>query len=56
MEKKLYNRCLKCGRVLKNLEYRQRGYGKICWEKVHSDIVSNRLFEVQRREGENGPV
>ena len=30
---KLYKVCLRCGRKLKNLEARQRGFGKICFEK-----------------------
>ena len=35
---KEYDRCLRCGRKLKKSEYRLRGYGKICWEKI---IVKN---------------
>lgn len=30
---KEYDRCIRCGRKLKNPEYRQRGYGAVCWEK-----------------------
>lgn len=33
-EKTDYQRCIRCGRKLKNPEYRERGYGKICWEKT----------------------
>lgn len=33
MEKE-YVICLRCGRRLKNPEYRIRGYGKTCWEKI----------------------
>lgn len=32
--KREYYRCLRCGRALKNPEYRLRGFGKVCWEKV----------------------
>lgn len=32
-----YDRCLRCGRKLKNEEYRKIGYGKICYEKQLSN-------------------
>ena len=38
-----YNRCRRCGRVLKDPESRQVGYGKVCLEKIQRD-QSNRLF------------
>lgn len=31
---KLYDRCLRCGRKLKNEEARKIGYGKVCLEKT----------------------
>lgn len=40
---KEYNRCLRCGKRLKNMEYRLRGYGKICWEKIKQKN-SKKLF------------
>ena len=30
----LYKYCLRCGRELKSLENKQRGMGKVCWEKA----------------------
>ena len=30
---KEYNYCIRCGRRLKNVEYRLRGMGKVCYEK-----------------------
>ena len=42
--KKLYNKCLRCGRKLKKEEYRKIGYGKVCLEKAkHSN--TRPLFE-----------
>ena len=41
--KRDYTRCIRCGRVLKNPEARERGYGDICWKKHLSDKQS-RLF------------
>ena len=32
--KKLYLRCLRCGKKLKKQEYKEIGYGPICYEKV----------------------
>ena len=32
-KKKTYSKCLRCGRMLKSEEARERGFGKICWEK-----------------------
>lgn len=40
---KEYKFCLRCGRKLKKIEYRQRGYGKICWEKMQKQS-SKKLF------------
>lgn len=31
---KSYTHCLRCGRRLKKPEYKARGYGKVCWEKM----------------------
>ena len=34
MEKKEFERCLRCGRKLRTAEARKLGYGKICSEKM----------------------
>lgn len=34
---KIYKNCLRCGRKLKTQEAKERGYGKVCWEKRLSD-------------------
>ena len=31
---KLYKYCLRCGKPLKNIECRVRGYGDTCYEKM----------------------
>lgn len=36
---KLYKYCLRCGKPLKSIESRLRGYGDICYEKI---IQSNK--------------
>lgn len=30
-------RCLRCGRLLKNPEAKERGYGEVCWKKHLQD-------------------
>lgn len=37
--------CLRCGRKLKTPEARERGMGKICWEKSHVEKERRRLFD-----------
>lgn len=37
-EKVLYNKCLKCGRVLKTPATQERGYGYVCWRKHLTEI------------------
>lgn len=32
-KKKQYAKCIRCGRVLKQADAQERGYGKICWQK-----------------------
>lgn len=51
MEDKEYDRCLRCGRKLKNEEYRRIGYGKICYNKMKPRRSG--LFEVERRFSHN---
>lgn len=45
MTDKVYTHCLRCGRKLKTDEARQRGYGKICAEKM-KQTSDNRLFRI----------
>lgn len=40
----LYKVCKRCGRKLKDIECRQRGYGKICWEKIKKQKHLKKLF------------
>lgn len=44
LEDKVYERCLRCGRKLKNDEARKIGYGKICLEKMQKPRKTKRLF------------
>ena len=44
--------CRRCGRRLKTEEAKQRGMGKICWEKSHTSS-SKRLFEVSTNESKH---
>lgn len=44
MVKKEYEYCLRCGRKLKKPEARQRGYGKICEQKMKTES-SKKLFQ-----------
>lgn len=39
----LHTHCLRCGRKLRSIEARMRGYGPICEQKVNTD-VTRRLF------------
>ena len=41
-----YTHCLRCGRRLKNPEYRIRGYGKGCWNKIRKSKVKS-LFNLK---------
>lgn len=47
MENKEYQFCLRCGRKLKNTEYRKIGMGKVCQEKSKTDQKVQPLFEVK---------
>lgn len=51
---KLYDFCLRCHRKLKNEEAKKLGYGKICYQKAHSDSNKKRLFKV--KENDNGII
>ena len=41
MPPKIHTHCLRCGRKLKSQEAKERGYGKICWEKRVLDCQRN---------------
>ena len=43
----LYKVCKRCGRKLKSQECRERGYGKICWEKQKKSKYQKKLFTIQ---------
>ena len=38
-----FTRCIRCGKVLKNPEAKERGYGAVCWQK-HIRDSQNNLF------------
>jgi hypothetical protein len=44
-EKKIYPVCKRCGRRLRSDEAKERGMGKVCWEKSQH-ISSPKLFYV----------
>ena len=48
---RLYDRCLRCNRKLKDDEAKRIGYGKICLEKSKTSRVIN-LLEVENEEGQ----
>lgn len=41
---KEHEKCLRCGRRLKNEEARKIGYGKTCLIKIKKELKVNRLF------------
>lgn len=36
-EEKLHKICIRCGRKLKNIEARKRGFGDVCWQKYQKE-------------------
>ena len=40
--------CKRCGRKLKSDESKERGYGKICYEKAQNKEKIKKLFEVKK--------
>lgn len=40
-----YIRCIRCGRLLKDAEAKERGYGPICWKKISTN-EQIKLFEL----------
>ena len=49
---KTYENCIRCGRKLKTDESKERGFGKVCWEKWNKETKNKKLFKVES-EGEN---
>ena len=43
MEVKLYKYCLRCGKPLKSIEARTKGFGPVC-EKKMKQSIKRRLF------------
>lgn len=43
-DKKEYPRCVRCGRILKNPENRDRGMGEVCWMKYKNKKGTRKLF------------
>ena len=54
MEKE-YQYCLRCGRKLKNAEYRKIGMGKVCQEKSKHSIIIQPLFNSKNADSKNKP-
>ena len=52
MEKQLYEYCLRCGRKLKNIEYKRVGMGKICQEKSKHGGTKH-IFDIRRTYADN---
>ena len=46
---KEYDRCLRCGRKLKNPDARKLGYGAVCWKKRQASGTKLLLDAVNRR-------
>lgn len=50
MEKKEkeFDRCIRCGKPLKNREARIRGYGDYCWKLYQQELAKKRnpLFKI----------
>lgn len=42
---KLYERCIRCGRKLKNEESKKLGFGKVCFEKWYHEVNAKPLFD-----------
>lgn len=41
---KEYDKCLRCGKKLKNIESRLRGYGDECYKIIHHPIAQKKCF------------
>ena len=40
--------CIRCGRKLKSQEAKERGMGKVCFEKYQKSKNARKLFEVKK--------
>jgi len=47
--------CRRCGRRLKTLEARERGMGKVCWEKSKISEQPKALFVIGDSYAESNP-
>lgn len=52
-EIKIYPVCKRCGRKLKSEEARERGMGRICWEKSQQTTNIARLFIAKKGDDVN---
>ena len=51
-----YDRCSRCGRILKKPESRRLGFGAVCYSKVQTRRGYVPLFSTEVAEGENDKV
>ena len=50
-QEKLYSKCLRCHRPLKNIQAQRRGYGPLCWHLRNKELdEKNRLFNYSTEE------
>ena len=54
MEQKEICLCRRCGRKLKTDEARERGYGKVCWEKSRTSVEKRPLFQTKENTTSDG--
>lgn len=43
-ENKIYSKCIRCGRPLRDAQSQQLGMGKICYEKYKKEELHKKLF------------
>jgi hypothetical protein len=51
---KLYNKCLRCGHPLKDPKSKERGFGKVCFEKQKSK--GKELFSERKENGTKSKI
>lgn len=51
-EKKVHHFCLRCGRRLRSDEARERGMGKVCWEKSQPTNPLRVLWDMRGKKDE----
>lgn len=44
MKERLYTRCLRCGRKLKNPEHMRIGFGPSCYKKINNSRLKKKKF------------